>query len=181
MCKGIFFLLSAIMLVNAKVEFDECVGKIKNFEVNTECASLLIAKALGTAIIAGSFTYKVPQIIKIINAGSGEGVTLFSTYAETLIFINFTMFSLHNNFPFTAYGEAVTILVQNAILLVLLWSYHKKGLTHPSHIAVAGAFIGYTAWLFSGFMVPALVWDCIMQVNILLSKSSLYNRCGRTQ
>lgn len=142
------------LMVAAKREFWECVTDLSHVNITPECVKLVIAKCLGVGIIAGSFSYKVPQIIKVLRAKSGKGVTLFSTYAETLIFINMTLFGIHNNFPFTAYGEAITILVQNVILLILLWQYHPKGITHPKHIAAAGFFVIYTVWMYSGIYFP---------------------------
>lgn len=142
------------LFVAAKPEFWQCVTDLSKINITGDCVKLVIAKVLGVGIIAGSFSYKVPQIIKVARAKSGKGVTLFSTYTETIIFINMTLFGIHKNFPFTAYGEAITILVQNVILLILLWNYHPKGLTHPAHVAAAGLFILYSLWMHSGFFFP---------------------------
>lgn len=49
-----------------------------------ECIKLTLSKGIGYAIIAGSFILKVPQIAKILKAGSVEGISRSLFYLETL-------------------------------------------------------------------------------------------------
>ena len=50
---------------------------------------------LSYAMLAGGLILKLPQILAVYKARSGEGLSLSSIYFET---IGYTLFSLHNYF-----------------------------------------------------------------------------------
>jgi len=67
---------------------EECYDKfiIQDFS-DTDCIKFTISKGVGLAIVAGSAILKVPQIVKILSSGSVEGISSFSYYVETVMFM----------------------------------------------------------------------------------------------
>jgi mannose-P-dolichol utilization defect protein 1 len=61
---------------------------------NAECLKITISKGLGYAIIAGSAILKVPQILKIVKAGSVEGISKSLFYLETLTLLHAATYSI---------------------------------------------------------------------------------------
>lgn len=50
--------------------------------LNADCLKFTISKVLGYLIIAGAFIIKVPQILKIMNKKSVEGISKYLFYIE---------------------------------------------------------------------------------------------------
>lgn len=91
-----------------------------------ECAKIVISKCLGFGIIVGSVLVKLPQIIKIINAKSGEGISMASVIFE-LIAISATLsYGYAKSFPFSSYGEGLFLAIQTALVAVLVLFYSGK-------------------------------------------------------
>ena len=65
-----------------------CFDLLTKFDINNfiddGCAASVISKLLGYAIIAGSFALKIPQIIKIMSAKSGAGLSVIAIVIESL-------------------------------------------------------------------------------------------------
>ena len=70
------------------------------------------SKAVGFAVISGSFIYKVPQIINIIKAGSTKGIQASSVYFESLVFLHTLSYSKHLQLDLSVYGETIIVLFQ---------------------------------------------------------------------
>ncbi|KAG5181830.1 hypothetical protein JKP88DRAFT_270011 [Tribonema minus] len=105
---------------------------------NVECLKAVGAKALGYAMIAASFAIKAPQIAKIVGSKSVVGLSPSAFYSETVAYIINAMYHIARGSPLSAYGEVLTILVQNLVLVVLLWAY----MTPQERPALAGrAFV----------------------------------------
>lgn len=106
-----------------------CTKSVIDFEYpNPECQKLFSTKLVGYGIIAGASTIKLPQVFKIFNAKSGAGITLFGVLLELLAITFNTCYSFRNNFPFSAWGEAIFLAVETAaIAFLLLWYDDSKG------------------------------------------------------
>lgn len=78
---------------------------------NSECLKLTFSKAIGYAIILGSSILKLPQIIKILNAGSVAGISKSLFYLEILTLLHASTYSMRYSVPFSVYGESLIILV----------------------------------------------------------------------
>ena len=96
-----------------------------DFFSDKECIKITASKGIGIAIIAGSAVLKRPQIIKIFNAKSVEGISKYMFYTEILMLINSSGFSIQANIPFSVYGESVIILFQNFLIVLMFWVYSK--------------------------------------------------------
>lgn len=92
----------------------------------TECIKLAISKGLGIGIIAASSIVKVPQIIKLLNSKSAEGVSFLSYLLETAAYLISLAYNYRQGFPFSTYGETSFILVQNVAIAVLVLNYSGK-------------------------------------------------------
>ncbi|KAM9983708.1 hypothetical protein ACTFIY_000422 [Dictyostelium cf. discoideum] len=88
--------------------------------------SLLISKALGYGIIAGSLLLKVPQILKVASSKSAESLSASSIAMENIGFTISLLAGYKLLNPFSTYGESAFILVQNFFLLVLVLKYTQK-------------------------------------------------------
>ena len=62
---------------------EDCYEKFLKFDVSDmDCVKFTISKGIGFAIVVGSFIVKLPQIIKIVNSGSVEGLSTMTYYIE---------------------------------------------------------------------------------------------------
>ena len=93
----------------------------------------VVAKALGYAIVLGSLTLKVPQIYNIVSSKRADGISPFSFYVEVYVMITSVAYNILQKNPFSSYGDNVSILFQNIILVAVLWFYMKP---RPSSLHV---------------------------------------------
>ena len=103
-----------------------------------ECLTLAISKALGLAIIATASVVKVPQILKLIQSKSAQGVSFTSYVLETASFLITLAYNARNGFPFSTYGETALILVQDVAISILILHFSNKS-------GLAGAFVALVA------------------------------------
>jgi len=86
------------------------------------CMKAFISKGLGLGIVVGSSLVKLPQVFKIMFGGSAEGISFLSVLLELLAISCSGVYSYASGFPFSAYGEAVFLAVQTALIaLLVLW------------------------------------------------------------
>ncbi|KXL47327.1 hypothetical protein M433DRAFT_64238 [Acidomyces richmondensis BFW] len=107
---------------------------------DVECLKLAISKALGVGIIAASSVVKIPQLLKLLNSQSAEGVSFLSYLLETASYLITLVYNVRNGFPFSTYGEVGLIAIQNVAISVLVLQYSGKGPAAAMFIAgLAGA------------------------------------------
>jgi mannose-P-dolichol utilization defect 1 len=93
---------------------------------NTECVKLAVSKGLGIGIIGASSVVKVPQILKLVQSQSADGVSFLSYLLETAAYLISLAYNVRNGFPFSTFGETALILVQNVVITVLVLNYSGK-------------------------------------------------------
>ncbi|KAL7753907.1 hypothetical protein RI367_000839 [Sorochytrium milnesiophthora] len=93
----------------------------------SSCFELFISKALGLAIVATGCVVKVPQILKIVNARSAQGISAAGIMLETFAAAMGSAYNFRNANPFSTYGESIFITVQNIIVLALMAKYARGG------------------------------------------------------
>jgi mannose-P-dolichol utilization defect protein 1 len=109
------------------------------------CLKLAISKALGIAIIGASSIVKIPQLLKLLNSQSAEGISFLSYLLETASYLVTLVYNVRNQFPFSTYGETALIAVQNVAIAVLVLQYSGKG--PAAAVFVAGlAAAGYALY-----------------------------------
>ncbi|USW48766.1 Putative mannose-P-dolichol utilization defect 1 protein [Septoria linicola] len=109
------------------------------------CMKLAISKALGIAIIGASSIVKIPQLLKLVNSQSAEGISFLSYLLETVSYLVTLVYNIRNEFPFSTYGETALIAVQNVAISVLVLQYSGKG---PAAAVFVGglAALGYALY-----------------------------------
>ncbi|KAH7073323.1 hypothetical protein FB567DRAFT_537508 [Paraphoma chrysanthemicola] len=95
---------------------------------HTECLKLAISKGLGIGIIGASSIVKVPQLIKLINSQSAEGLSFLSYLLESSSYLISLSYNVRHGFPFSTYGETALILIQNIAIASLVLKYSGNSL-----------------------------------------------------
>lgn len=162
--------------------FDEFFLDFNFFHV--DCLKAAISKGLGIGIIAGSCLVKVPQILKLYNAKSGEGLNLTALYMELFAIIANMAYSYRNEFPFSAWGEGFFLAVQTAVVAALVLLYGtapakgKGGKSGGSAVAALSFLVCFSAgvalllsplapiqllWTFQASIVPIIIVSKLIQ------------------
>jgi len=101
---------------------DDCLQQLLNNTtafLETECPKILVSKAIGYAVIAGSALVKLPQILKIHRAGSVAGISHASVLFEFVATLVNVSYFLPLGYPFSTWGENAFLLAQNSALYIL--------------------------------------------------------------
>ncbi|KAI1292651.1 Mannose-P-dolichol utilization defect 1 -like protein [Halotydeus destructor] len=96
-----------------------------NFD-DHDCLKFALSKGLGYGIIVASTLVKLPQVVKILNAKSGAGISVFGTILELLAITFNASYSYGKKFPFAAWGEALFLLFETGLIAFLVLWYDKK-------------------------------------------------------
>ncbi|KAL4429561.1 hypothetical protein ABPG77_008610 [Micractinium sp. CCAP 211/92] len=103
----------------------------------------LISKGLGYGILLGSTLVKVPQVVNVVRARSAAGLAPLAFELETLGLVIAVTYGFLMGLPFSAFGETVALLLQNSLLLFLIYYYQRRsvarGFTVTALLAGAGA------------------------------------------
>lgn len=98
--------------------YDEYFLKLNFFHV--QCFNVVLSKALGYGIILGAVLVKLPQIMKIVSAGSGKGISLVAVMCELFAISATTTYGFAMSFPFSAYGEGLFLTIQTSLIAFLI-------------------------------------------------------------
>ncbi|KAK4545471.1 hypothetical protein LTR36_002821 [Oleoguttula mirabilis] len=126
---------------------DSCYRSlVHNINISdTTCMKLAVSKALGIGIIGASSIVKIPQLLKLLNAQSAEGISFLSYLLETASYVISLAYNVRNQFPFSTYGEMALIAIQNVAIAVLVLQY--TGRAAAAAVFVAGlAAAGYALY-----------------------------------
>ena len=82
-----------------------CAASLASLDITVFCVKLLISKGLGIGIVLGGAILKVPQIIKIVGAKSGKGISFASYFLETVSYTIGVCYNWRNQMPISTYGE----------------------------------------------------------------------------
>jgi mannose-P-dolichol utilization defect protein 1 len=116
----------------------------------TECVKLAISKGLGIGIIGASSIVKIPQLLKLLNSQSADGLSFLSYLLESSSYLISLAYNVRHGFPFSTYGETALILVQNIAIASLVLKYSGRGVGIAgwiSGLAVAGAALFNDQWV----------------------------------
>ena len=147
------------------------------------CWKGLFVKGLGVMIILGSTFNKLPIMINILKSKSAIGLSRFSFYGETIVYANAAIYGYLSKYPITEYGENVSLLCQNIVLIVMTWyflnhntiksksddddddKYNKtttktKSVSTKEQIGVVTGFLIYVTTMI--FYLPSDYWYLLM-------------------
>ncbi|KAJ3706783.1 hypothetical protein LUZ61_010488 [Rhynchospora tenuis] len=88
-----------------------------------DCLLPLISKLLGYCIVAASTTVKLPQILKILNHKSAQGLSVTAFELEVVGYTISLAYCIHKGLSFSAYGELASLLVQAIILVAVIYYF----------------------------------------------------------
>lgn len=94
--------------------------------LDVPCLKIVMSKALGIGIILGSVLVKLPQILKLMGAKSAEGLSFKSVLLELLAITGTMAYSISNKFPFSAWGEALFLMLQTVAIGFLIQHYGRR-------------------------------------------------------
>lgn len=113
---------------------------VENLDLlHTECLKLGISKALGLGIVLAGSIVKLPQLLKLVNAGSGAGLSVSGYILETIGYLITLAYNVRLRFPFSTYGETAFISIQNILILLLVLHFAKKDMLGLAGLGVAAA------------------------------------------
>lgn len=118
--------------------------------VSTYGDPVLVSKALGGVLILASFGVKVPQILAIQEAKTVKGLSELQMYSGIIALTLAVVYHAFNRHAFTAWGDALSMLGQDMMIVGLMWTYGKTktpakvGLV-IAYVVFAGALVGMAA------------------------------------
>jgi mannose-P-dolichol utilization defect protein 1 len=118
-------------------------------------------------LVAGGAILKLPQIIKMVNAGSAAGISFSSYFLETISFTISLIYNVRNANPFTTYGEQLFITIQNVVILGLILYYNRQ---LPQLVVILSAYFVAALLLYSS--VPMSYLPLIQSSTILIGIAS---------
>ena len=124
---------------------DACLDFSTGFHFNQDCIGVYAAKLIGTAILVGSFALKLPQIYNMYSTKNVVGLSPSSFYTDVAALIITVVYNVLQGNPFTSFGESFVIMMQNLILVFLLWAHSKPGFSLTNKAAVLLGFVAITA------------------------------------
>lgn len=143
---------------------------VENVDVfDPACLKLGASKVLGLGIVVAGSIVKLPQLLKLVNAKSGAGLSLSGYVLETLAYIITLAYNFRLKFPFSTYGETAFIAVQNILILHLILHYAGKT---PYALAVVGGFAALAIPLFSADVVSYRHLQILQGLSIPLGLAS---------
>ncbi|KAM3591286.1 uncharacterized protein V6R79_026079 [Siganus canaliculatus] len=143
---------------------ESCYDEIfLNFNLtDVPCLKIILSKGLGIGIILGSVMVKLPQILKVIRANSAEGLSFNSVLLELFAITGTMAYSIANKFPFSAWGEALFLMLQTVAIGFLIQYYGGK--TNKGLLFLVGYF---------GLLVLLLSPGTPMSVVIFMQASNM--------
>lgn len=109
------------------------------------CLKSVISKGLGIAMTVLSAIVKSPQILTMLRLKSAVGLAASSMYLETIMYSCSAIYGIAAGNSFASYGENVTLILQNVLIILLMWRFTG---TSPVHVIIAvAAFVGF--WFFA--------------------------------
>jgi len=134
-----------------------------------DCLKETTSKLLGFAIILLAPLSKLPQIIKVIMAGSVEGLSTIGFLVETFGYLVFFVYNYCNDYPFSSYGEVLFIYIQNMIIILLIAVYRSLSVFQGLFFVALGA--GILIMTPDGF-VPLSVLAMLQSMQVVIATSS---------
>jgi len=116
-----------------------------------------LSKLIGYGIVLPAFFVLIPQILKVWESGSGEGLSIPLQAQELAMLVIGSCYNWRIGLPLNAWGEAFPVGVQCMILLLLLVHFSPQS-DKTLHIFLA--FLGILVFC---LLIPLdLLWLCTL-------------------
>jgi len=119
------------------------------------------ASALGYLITLGSCVTKLPQVKKILDSGSVEGLSLTSNYLETVSLTSKLCYHKLHGYEVSTWLENVALLIQQAMIIGLIWKLASPAVPI---VHILGALGVQTAFTFGAMKLPRKYWPLLLVV-----------------
>jgi len=143
--------------------------------LSTPCLSRLIAKGIGIVIIIASCINKAPVINNIFKSKSVAGLSVGSAYGEVIMYSNAAFYNILKGNPFTAYGETFSVLIQQMVVVSLIWIYSQPNISKKDIVL---AIIGYTLYLVGVFQVLGTMYTDFIYILMVYNPVVLVSTRG---
>ncbi|XP_076750022.1 mannose-P-dolichol utilization defect 1 protein homolog [Xylocopa sonorina] len=131
------------------------------------CFKATLSKVLGFCIIAGSLLVKVPQIVKLLQSKSAEGINIFSVLMDLFAITATVSYSFISGFPFSSWGDGIFLSLQTLAIAVLIM-YYSGNMIHAT--AFLAAYLSIIIAATSGLTPVEVLWFCqTMNIPIVLT------------
>ncbi len=140
-----------LTLVTLIMNDDNC-PKILFFEnfLDSICLSDAIGKVLSLIMLGISFIFKVPVILNILKSKCAKGLNPSAIYMETTAYMAIIRYHYCKADDLDKYGDVCIILIQNLVIILLMWVWGVgKGPLSSNHVSATTFLLGiYTASIF---------------------------------
>jgi mannose-P-dolichol utilization defect protein 1 len=137
---------------------------------SASCVKAATSRLLGYSIVAASSIVKLPQLLKLWSARSSAGLSFAAILLELLAITFNASYSYANRFPFSAWGEALFLLVETALIAFFVLWFDRKKTAALTFVTVYTVFFAVllqlsapTLWYFQALNVPLAVTGKLVQ------------------
>jgi mannose-P-dolichol utilization defect protein 1 len=130
--------------VTEEVSPEICVEQIPF--ISSGCFTPLLTKALGVVVILGSCLNKIPIMLNMMKTQSAAGISRNSLYGEALVYGSCALYGFLSGHPFTAYGENVSLPMQNTVLILMSWQFSAGVISSQEK---GTAIVGFATYVFA--------------------------------
>merc|ERR1712127_594921 len=139
---------------------------------NVDCLKMVISKLLGYSIVAGAFLLRVPQILKILAAKSGDGISVASEYLMMVAVFASLSYGYFKKFPYSAYGDSYFLFAQSIIVALLVLLFQRKICSAIITLVLVSA----ASYLLYANMIPEAVILSLNGSGVFLGVASKLNQ-----
>ncbi|ELU07553.1 hypothetical protein CAPTEDRAFT_149512 [Capitella teleta] len=137
---------SAVPFYLAPLFTEECYQKIVvDVDISqVECMQVLASKVVSYFIIAFTSVFiKVPQIVKILRAGSADGINFTSQLLVLITSTTNIAYCLALEYPISVWGESIALSLQILLIVLLILWYRgsKAGLVAMTLAYVISSYL----------------------------------------
>jgi len=112
------------------------------------CIKFVFTQILSYSLVVASLGLKLPQILQIVRAKSGKGISVMMYQLEITVFALSVAYFMLKGYPFSTFGDIMFILIQDLVLYTLLFYYENE--LNAKFFLSAGIFGAVFAFLLSG-------------------------------
>ncbi|RUP47436.1 hypothetical protein BC936DRAFT_145734 [Jimgerdemannia flammicorona] len=165
-----------------------CYPILSSTASDPHCNVLFVSKLLGNIVLLTGTILKIPQISTYLSSKSVAGLSLPALLLEIHGFVIGAVYNVRVKNPFSTYGEGVSLLLQDVIILGLYGLYAKQmGLVSGSLFGFMSLGIGLynqastsTLQALMGICIPVFALSGITQLLLNYRQKHLGNASSVT-
>ncbi|KAM6970599.1 mannose-P-dolichol utilization defect 1 protein-like [Aplochiton taeniatus] len=109
--------------------------------VHVPCLKILLGRVVGPWIILGTVLALLPQLWRVLRARSAKGLSLCSILLQLYAISAPVVYCMANNFPLSAWGERLFMLIQAAAIGFLILHYRGNTIKGLLFVLVYGGLL----------------------------------------